>query len=57
MVEHLHREVEQVLKAMETQLVRIGQLQQQIDQLRALAKADRKPRYEVQPGPPPGPTD
>jgi hypothetical protein len=49
--------VEQVLKAMETQLVRIGQLQQQIDQLRALAKADRKPRYEVQPGPPPGPTD
>ena len=40
MIEHLDREMSTVHKALETQLIRIAQIQQQLDELRARVSAE-----------------
>jgi hypothetical protein len=40
MIEHLNREMSTVHKALETQLIRIAQIQQQLDELRARVSAE-----------------
>ena len=42
MIEHLDREMGTVHKALETQLIRIAQIQQQLDELRARVGAESR---------------